>query len=487
MISQTNSRKNLSIGAALIAGLMATSALTGTMMASYSANAGQPVIVATNLPGSFSNLVAETRPAVVSILVTKQAVGPNMTSSNGSEQFKKFFKRFNMPEGHGRKFKMPGSPSGRKVMGQGSGFFISDDGYIVTNNHVIDGAKDITVRLNDKRTLKAELVGTDPKSDLAVLKVEGDNFKYVKFGNSDTAKVGDWVVAVGNPFGLSGTATAGIVSARGRDIGSGPYDDFIQIDASINKGNSGGPAFNRHGEVVGVNTAIFSPSGGSVGIGFAVPSNTARDVVGELIKHGKVKRGWLGVMIQAISDDLAATMDLKSKDGALISTVSERSPAGAAGLKVGDIVTGVNGKAVKSPRDLSKLIAATNPGESVTLTTLRDGKQRSLKVELKELASTQDASSGSATTGKGGNARLGLMLQKTEQGVVIAQVAPGSPAADKGLRSGDIIVKIAGKNVSSIDDVQKAVRKANGKRVLMLLKNKQGSRFVALKPSKSVG
>jgi serine protease Do len=477
--------KKIKTSTTLLAALMATTMLTGAVTATLPAAAAQPIVAKTNLPGSFSNLIAETRPAVVSIIVKKHAMKPSKTSGQVPEHFKEFFKNFRMPEGS-KQFQAPQQRGGQALMGQGSGFFISSDGYIVTNNHVIDGANEIEVRMSDKRKLKAKLIGADPKTDLAVLKVDGDNFKYVKFGNSDTTKVGDWVVAVGNPFGLSGTATAGIVSARGRDIGSGPYDDFIQIDASINRGNSGGPAFNRRGEVVGVNTAIFSPSGGSVGIGFAVPSNVANDVVDSLIKHGKVKRGWLGVMIQSISDDLADTLDLKSKDGALISTVSEKSPASKAGLKAGDVVVAVGDTSVKSPRDLSKAIAGTGPDQTVTLKVLRDGKQKSLNVALKELATKTVASAQGSNTLES-KSKLGLMLQETDKGVVVAQVAPNSPAANKGLRSGDVIAKVAGKTVKSVTDIQRAVKAAGGKGILMLIRNKQGARFVALKPVKSTG
>ncbi len=461
----------------LMAALMATTMLTGTVTATMPATAAQPIIAKTKLPGSFSNLIAETRPAVVSIIVKKHAVKPSKTGGQLPQQLKEFFKNFRTP-GSSKQFQTP--------RGQGSGFFISSDGYIVTNNHVIDGANEIEVRMNDKRKLKAQLIGTDPKTDLAVLKVDGNDFKYVKFGNSNTTKVGDWVVAVGNPFGLRGTATAGIVSARGRDIGSGPYDDFIQIDASINRGNSGGPAFNRRGEVVGVNTAIFSPSGGSVGIGFAVPSNIANEVVEDLIKHGKVKRGWLGVMIQPIGDDLADTLDLKSKDGALISTVTAKSPAAIAGLKAGDVVIAIDGNGIKAPRDLSKAIAGAGPNQSVKIKVLRDGKSRTLEVALKELEPKKVAAVANTKTDDG-KPTLGLMLKETEQGVVVAQVMPGTPAAKKGLRSGDVIARVSGKIVKSAADVQKAVKAANGERVLMLVKNKRGARFVAIKPAKTTG
>lgn len=460
----------------LLAALMTTTMLTGAVTATTPATAAQPIVAKTNLPGSFANLIAETRPAVVSIIVKKHAVKTAQTSGQAPEKSKEFFKKFQMPQ----------KRSGKGAMGQGSGFFISPDGYVVTNNHVIDGASEIEVRTSDKRKLKAKLIGTDPKTDLAVLKVEGNDYKFVKFGDSDTTKVGDWVVAVGNPFGLSGTATAGIVSARGRDIGSGPYDDFIQIDASINKGNSGGPAFNRHGEIVGVNTAIFSPSGGSVGIGFAVPSNVAKVVVDSLIKHGKVKRGWLGVTIQPVTDEIAETMNLKKTDGALVSKVTKKGPADRAGFQAGDVVLSVNDKDIKGPRDLSKAIADTGPDKSVKIKVLRDGGSRTLTVSLKELEPTKVAAVGRSKPDDG-RPKLGLMLKDTDQGVVIAEVVPGTPAAEKGLLSGDVITQISGKAVTSAAEIQEAVKAANGKRVLMLIKNKQGVRFVAIKPAKATG
>lgn len=476
------------LGPALVSALMATTALTSVAQANAAQTANEPVVTQSNLPASFSKLVADTRPAVVSVLVKRGTAKQNVTNSQQiPEHFKEFFKRFQMPGGSSPRFGMPGAPNNHPVIGQGSGFFISKDGYIVTNNHVVDGAKDINVRLHDGTTLEAKLIGTDAKTDLAVLKVDGSNFTHVKFGDSDTAKVGDWVVAVGNPFGLSGTATAGIVSARGRDIGSGPYDDFIQIDASINKGNSGGPAFNRRGEVIGVNTAIFSPTGGNVGIGFAVPANIANDVVDSLITHGTVKRGWLGVVIQPISEDLADAFGLKNRDGALISSVSDNSPASKAGLKSGDVVMSFGEEPIKTPRDLSKAVAGTNPNERVQVNVMRDGKRLAFDIAVDELETKQTA----MTTQPEGKdkPKLGLMLKNTDQGVVITGVAPGSPAAEKNIQSGDMIAEVGGRKVKSIEEIKKEIAKTQQGSILMLVKNKHGSRYVALKakPVKSMG
>src|SRR5271165_2580807 len=277
-------------------------------------------------------------------------------------------------------------------MAQGSGFFISADGYIVTNNHVVEHAKDVTVTTVDGKTIPARVVGTDPKTDLALLKVkEGGDYPFVTFA-SQTPRVGDWVVAVGNPFGLGGTVTAGIVSARGRDIGSGPYDDFLQIDAPVNHGNSGGPAFNAEGEVVGVNTAIFSPSGGSVGIGFAIASDVVKNVVQQLKESGSVTRGWIGVQIQSVTPDLADNLGLKNAAGALVAEAQKDSPAAAAGVKSGDVITAVDGEAVADPHDLARRIAALGPKKTATLAIIRNGSPTTVEVTLGSMPADKTAS-----------------------------------------------------------------------------------------------
>ena len=484
----------------LVAVLLATTMLAAPLAGTVPTLAKQPAEISTKLPGSFADLVANARPAVVSVIVKKttgsaMAGGLRVPEQELPDGLKEIFKRFGLPNEGPGSFGLPqfrGKPApehrGQRVMGQGSGFFITEDGYIVTNNHVVKGADSIEIRMHDGKTLKARLVGTDPKTDLAVIKVEGRGFTKVEFGDSSKTRVGDWVIAVGNPFGLAGTATAGIVSARGRDIGSGPYDDFIQIDAPINRGNSGGPTFNEKGEVVGVNTAIYSPSGGSVGIGFAIPSNIAKKVVASLIKDGTVHRGWLGVTIQGVSEDIAASLGLDKKEGALIASVKKNSPADKAGLQTGDVVLKVNATVVKSPRELSRIIAGKPAGSRVALTLWRDGHKISTDVSLAQLPGSKLALTD--LKGARGKARLGLMLKDSDKGVVIAQVVAGSPAADKGLRPGDVIAKVDGTEVKTAQEVVKAVKDSRNKgksRVLMLLKTKDGNRFVALKLGKSIG
>jgi serine protease Do len=292
----------------------------------------------------------------------------------------RFFHRFQDGRG-GQGYEFRRGPR-RNAEAQGSGFFISADGYVVTNNHVVDHASEVQVTMDDGRTLDAKIVGTDPKTDLAVLRVkEGGNFPYVPFA-AKAPRVGDWVVAIGNPFGLGGTVTAGIVSARGRDIGAGPYDDFLQIDAPVNRGNSGGPIFNLNGEVVGINTAIASPSGGNIGIAFAIPSDAAQKVVASLKDNGSVSRGFIGVQIQPITKDIAEAMGLKEPKGALVAETVQGGPAEKAGLKRGDTIVAVDGQTISEPKELSRRIAAIEPGKSGSLTVLRDGQERTVTIEI---------------------------------------------------------------------------------------------------------
>lgn len=331
---------------------------------------------------SFADLADAVKPAVVSVRVKTQAVG-NVSDrgmpdiENLPPQIQEFLRRFGQaPQGR--------DPRGPKTFGesQGSGFFVSEDGYVVTNNHVVENGVEVMLVTDDGRTVAADIVGTDPRTDLALLKTKTPGpYPYVKLAAAPP-RVGDWVMAVGNPFGLGGTVTTGIVSARGRDIGAGPYDDFLQIDAPVNRGNSGGPTFDTKGEVVGVNTAIVSPSGGSVGIAFAIPSATVSQVVAALKESGTVERGYLGVHIQPITPDLAENLGLKSEDGALVAEVTKGSAAEKAGLKAGDVVTGFDGKAVKSARDLTRFVGMMKPGSEAKLTFLRDGRERSATVAL---------------------------------------------------------------------------------------------------------
>ncbi|MBB3769829.1 serine protease Do [Angulomicrobium tetraedrale] len=465
--------------------------------------------LSTNQPAStfsFADIVEKVSPAVVSVKVKKD--GDADVAMNDDEpgaqnvppQIERFMRRFglgpNGPQGGPDAGPRRGGPGGGhgRVVGQGSGFFISADGYVVTNNHVVDGASEVDVTLTDGKSYTAKVVGTDPRTDVALLKVDGKgDFPWVKLAET-APRVGDWVVAVGNPFGLGGTVTAGIVSARGRDIGSGPYDDFLQIDAPINRGNSGGPTFGLNGEVIGVNTAIVSPSGGNVGIAFAIPSETVSQVVEALKSGGQVARGYVGVQIQPVSDEVAEAMDLKDAQGALVAQVQPGTPGEKAGLKPGDIVTAIDGETIKDSREMSRDIARKKPGVTVKLSVLRDGKSITVPVTLEQLP-TDVASN---DTGKGaeqekGNRdvpRLGLSLAPAkgvagagDLGVVITEVDPNGPAAERGLKAGDVILDVAGKPVMKPSDVRDglaAAKKDNRKAVLLRVKSEQGTRFVAI-------
>ncbi len=444
---------------------------------------------------SFADVIEAVSPAVVNIAVTKVESAPTtweFSTPRGPQQFQSpfdFFQRFF--EGDPRQFQ-------RRSEGQGSGFLISADGYIVTNNHVAGDADEITVTFQDGRKFKAELVGNDARTDLALLKIEGGNLPYVELGDSDKARVGDWVVAIGNPFGLGGTATAGIISARGRDdvrINEWNYTDYLQLDAPINFGNSGGPVFNTAGEVVGVNTAIFTPNGGNVGIGFAIPSNQVKDIVAELRENGTVERGYLGVNIQSLDEDLAKSLGLDDAKGALVAQVVEGSPAAEAGVQPGDVVTRFNGQEVKDATALSRMVAAENPSESAKLTVWRDGRSREITVKLGEAPNESVASNRGGGPGAQGPAAAGLTLQALTpqerarlglpndvEGVLVTGVAPDSPAADKGIRSGDVITRINRRPVTSVADAAAALNEArqeNGT-ALVLVRRGDAQQFVAL-------
>jgi serine protease Do len=447
-------------------------------------------------PASFADVVDRVKGAVVSVKVKisedasdEQAERPHMPEFAPGSPMERFFKQFGQGQQDGDS-EMPGMRPHHPhlSMAQGSGFFISADGYIVTNNHVVDHATDVTVTTTDGKTIAAKVIGTDPKTDLALLKVkEGDNYPFVNFA-SQSPRVGDWVIAVGNPFGLGGTVTAGIVSARGRDIGSGPYDDFLQIDAPVNRGNSGGPTFNSEGEVVGVNTAIFSPSGGSVGIGFAIASDVVKSVVQSLKDHGSVARGWLGVEIQPVSADIADSLGIKEASGALVSKTQPDSPALAAGVKNGDVITSVNGEHVADPKELARKIALLGPKGTAELGIIRNGATQTISVKLAAMAGEKEAKA--ETTSQPGEptqlARLGLTVEPARaghDGVTVAEVDPDGLAGQKGLQTGDVIIDAGGKPVSSAADITAAfdAAKASGhKAVLLRLKSGDNFRFVAL-------
>ena len=449
---------------------------------------------------SFADVVERASPAVVNISVTK-VTGP-MPTTGFREGWPREAPGSPLDEFFGRFFEMPGAPGApRRAEGAGSGFIVDADGYVVTNHHVVSGAEEIVVTLSDGRQLDAEIVGDDPQMDLALLKVDaGEPLPFVAFGDSDAVRVGEWVFAIGNPFGLGGSASAGIVSARGRDIRSGPYDDYLQIDAPINRGNSGGPVFNAAGEVIGVSTAIVSPNGGSVGIGFAIPSKHVTAVVEQLKENGSVERGWLGVALQDLDSALAETLGLDGTEGALVAEVVPGSPAEAAGLEAGDVVTRFDGEAIESVRDLTFTVAGRRPRESVSVEVIRDGRALELDVELGNRAqATASPSSGwrapARPGARGEQSALGLRLapltdrERTRLGLprdvggaIIADVRPGSPAAREGLRSGDVIVSVNRQAVDSVDDVTAALEAArrDGDRALLLVRRGEGQQFVAL-------
>jgi serine protease Do len=492
--------KNKTLGA-FAAGLMAATALVATVSvlpATQAVAQNQLKADAVDPSKGFADLVDKVMPAVVSVQVKyanaaasgdEQAQGKKMPG--GMEEFFKQFPQFRDMPG------MPGQggegedahPKGG--MAVGSGFIISADGYAVTNNHVVKDADQVSVTMKDGTEYKAEVIGTDPKTDLALIKLDGEGkkFDYVAFTKGEP-RVGDWVMAVGNPFGLGGTVTTGIVSALGRDIGSGPYDNFMQIDAAINRGNSGGPAFNLEGEVVGINTAIFSPSGGSVGIGFAIPASSAESIIESLKENGKVTRGWLGVQIQPVTDDIAESLGLKDAKGAIVADVTEESPALAAGVKQGDTILKIDGKDVSDSRDLSRRVAGIKPGDAVPLTVVRDGKTMDLEVKIGTMPdepkmASKDGKEDSADKSVS-LANLGLKVAPAQDGpgVTVTEVEPGSAAAERGLKAGDTILEVAGTEVNAPSDVRTALKGIDKKKVLMLVKTEDGQRFIALPTAK---
>lgn len=461
--------------AGLAGALMAGTALSGLILwQGHPAQAqngaiGVPAISqpAVALPG-FADLAARVRPAVVTITTTERATQASTNSPfpPGSEQDQLFRRHFGEQPGQRQQQ--------RPANALGSGFIVDAQGTVVTNNHVVRNASAVKVKLDDGRELNARVVGRDERTDIAVLKIDaGQPLPFLALGDSNSARPGDWVVAVGNPFGLGGTVTAGIVSARGRDIGVGPYDDFIQIDASINSGNSGGPLFGLDGSVIGVNTAIFSPSGGSVGIGFAIPSNMVRQVVAQIQANGRVERGFLGASTQPLTPALARSLRLPKPEGALVGQVEADSPAARGGLRAGDVVTKVGDTAVANPRDLARAIGEARPGSEVRLSVQREGASQELRVTLAELRDGQTASGKPAAEAENRGGAVGVALapitpQTRQQlnlppqaaGAVIASIRPDSPATEAGLREGDVIIGVAGREVADLQATVGAIREA---------------------------
>jgi len=479
---------------AVAMGVVIISSLIGLSLPSNAA-AGASVSAPQN---SFADIFEKVSPAVVNISITKKADVRPLSGRFGPPSMP--FQNGPLDDFFGRFFDMPESPpSAVPARALGSGLIVESDGYVVTNNHVVEGADSIAVTLADGREFDAKLVGTDPKTDLALLKVSADKpLPSVQLGNSEAVRVGDWVLAIGNPFGLGGTATFGIISAIGRDIQSGPYDNYLQIDAPINSGNSGGPVFNVDGEVIGVNTAIFSPNGGNVGIGFAIPAAQVQKVTAELKTNGHVTRGWLGVQIQEIDEDLADNLGVAVDSGVLVADVVDDSPAERGDIKVGDVITKFNGEAVDSPKKLSQLVADTDPTNTARLTVLRDGRTRNLKVKLGEADSSVMADAGGYEHDRANPSvasELGMTLapltRSAQQqlgvgedvsGLVVTAVKPESVAAEKGIRRGDVILSVDGHQVSTLTDFQSAVEadEASDKAVRLLVRRGDGQRFVAL-------
>ncbi len=439
-------------------------------------------------PVGFADIVAKVKPAVISVRVKMEkeetaGLSDDETPLQPGAPFDRFFRHFGNPNG--------GEGHRQLITGQGSGFFLTADGYAVTNNHVVQNAENVQVTTDDGKTYTAKVIGTDPRTDLALIKVDGKDFPYVKLADH-APRIGDWVLAVGNPFGLGGTVTAGIVSARGRDIGAGPYDDFIQIDAPVNKGNSGGPSFDVNGDVIGVNTAIFSPSGGSVGIAFDIPSETVKTVVAQLRDKGSVTRGWIGVQIQTVTPELADSLSLKKAAGALVSEPQANSPAAKAGIESGDVITSVDGKSIADARDLARKIGTMAPGASVKLDLIRQGQEKTVTLTLGTLPNEHQAANHDNERQGADSAlpKLGMTLAPSDQvsgsegnGVVVTAVDPSGVAADHGFQVGDVILDVGGKSVANPSDVRKQLAAAHkdGKHALLFrVKSHEGTRFVAL-------
>jgi serine protease Do len=509
--SQSNPARRSSLLSARKLALMA-SVVTGLGVAAYGFGAAFDFNVLTSpaqaqvnsavsnvpQPVGFADMVDRVKPSVISVKVTMKQKATDTSDKSDDEEsgspMERFFHQFGGPDG------LPKQGPGRDgrhgaMMGQGSGFFISSDGYAVTNNHVVEGAEKVEVTTDAGKTYTAKVIGTDQRTDVALIKIEGGaDFPFAKLSEGK-ARIGDWVLAVGNPFGLGGTVTAGIVSANGRDIGSGPYDDFIQIDAPVNKGNSGGPAFNMQGEVVGVNTAIYSPSGGSVGIAFSIPASTVKSVISQLKDKGSVSRGWIGVQIQPVTQDIADSIGLKQAEGALIADPQKDGPAAKAGVEAGDVITAVNGQSVKDARELARIIGGFAPGSTAKLDVLHKGRGKVVSLTLGQLPNAQEAQADIEADGKGSThgtdvPRLGLTVAPAgkvdgagKEGVVVMKVEPKSVAADRGLKKGDVILEVAGKSVTDSSDVRQAIEAARTDKkssVLMRLRSGDASHYVAV-------
>jgi len=473
----------------LIAATLAVPMLLSSPAALISHAQAQPVFVEASPHNvGFADLIDAVKPAVVSVLVKGQRQrarptieGPMFDMLPDDHPLKRFFnerQRRGTPRSDNRR---PSRP-----IGQGSGFFISEDGYIATNNHVVRGGSEFTIIMTDGKEYQAQLIGADPRTDVAVLKVETEQkFTYVDFADDSSLRIGDWVVAIGNPLGFGGTVTVGVISARGRDMGATAYDDFLQIDAAINPGNSGGPSFNTNGQVVGINTMIVSPTGGNIGLGFAIPASTAKTVIDQLIKTGSVERGWIGVQIQPVTKELADSVGLAEAKGAIVAEAMADGPAAGAGIKAGDVILSVNDHLVSDSRDLARTIAMLSPNETATLGVWRDGAQIEISITIASMPQSIAAGNSEEQAQAGSLDDYGLTVTAAEDGngAVVTNVDPDSDASEKGIRPGDIIRRVNNISVNNAADIVSAINeasKAGRGAVLMQVETNGQSRFIAI-------
>jgi len=486
-------RANILLGLALVVFSFASCSGQGSLMGLAPAQPAQPPPVSNSgvvgLQGSYADLVSRVSPAVVTIRSTERARAPQQFPFMDDPTFREFF---------GDRMPQQQQPP-QRVQGVGSGVIINSGGYILTNHHVVDGAIEIKVELTDNRTFTAKLVGSDPPSDLAVLKIDAQNLPTLSLGDSDKVRVGDPVLALGNPLGIGQTVTSGIVSAKGRATGlsDGSFEDFLQTDAAINRGNSGGALVNTSGELIGINSQILSPSGGNIGIGFAIPSNMAKAVMDQLLKTGKVRRGMLGVTIQSVDSDLAASLNLPAARGAIVTSVQAGGPAEKAGLKRGDVITAINKQPVVDNNGLRNLVASLAPGSTAEVTALRNGRDQNFNVALAELPDRQapaDSEESSGNGGSGGNERYGLSVQPLtpesashfgldadDQGLLVAKIDPAGSAANAGIRQGDLIQEVNRQPVKTVSEFNAAIQQSGAKPALVLVKRRNNVIYVTLK------
>jgi serine protease Do len=471
----------------------AAALLVGANLASRPDWASQAQTQVRTKPAGFAEVVEKVKPTVVSVRVKIDAGRRGReTARQSRDSLDPLTRRFGQAQGHqleGRQSEGSGARSSSRghnyLTGQGAGFFISPDGFAVTNFHVVEKADNVEVTLDDGRVFSAKVIGVDERSDIALVKVDGaGKLPFVTFAD-DAPRIGDWVIAVGNPFGLGGTVTAGIVSARGRDIGAGPYDDFLQIDAAVNRGNSGGPTFDTDGNVVGVNMAIVSPTGGSVGIAFAIPAATVKAVVTQLKETGKVSRGWIGVQIQEITADLAEGLGLGRTRGALVAEPQPGSPSARSGIVPGDIIVSINGKEARDSREVARTISTLRPGTTATIGVVRKGEEKSFDIMLGNLPDQREANAAAEVPRQKGTSvpRVGVSVAPVADGVVVTNVDPDGPAADQGLASGDVILQAEGRKIAGVADLRstvEAVQKAGKHAVLMRVRSADGIKFVAV-------